>query len=455
MKADLTRDTFDPAKHFTRVLMQQGRVQLDADWNEQSSIVLHYLRTLATDLIGPHGGPGDSFLIGEQKDKDGKIIQYDFSIHRGHYYIGGVLCDNGSVSNKDALDYAKQPWKVDLKPKNSGQAIDYLVYLDAWERLITFAEDDEIREKALQGPDTAARSQVVWQVKVLQLGAGDPKPDADTFLDEKRPRLGKATLRARAILDQTDDEPCSMSPDSRYRGPENQLYRVEIHTGSENGPPTFKWSRDNGSVVFPIRSLQGNVVTLESLGRDQRLSLKPDDWIEIVDDSTALGEGSGVLAQVKQVDRMDMTVVLQHFGSSDQLEYDETSTSRPLLRRWDYQKGDPDRGGARLGKDNALLVREDDWITLEDGVQIKFDADPKTVTDRNQPAVTTGPSWYRAGDYWMIPARVATGDVEWPGPPGLPNPLPPNGVAHYIAPLATVHFATNGDPTIKDARRKF
>jgi hypothetical protein len=57
MKGDFTRDTFDPAKHFTRVLMQQGRVQLDADWNEQGAILLHYLQALATDLIGPFGGP--------------------------------------------------------------------------------------------------------------------------------------------------------------------------------------------------------------------------------------------------------------------------------------------------------------------------------------------------------------------------------------------------------------
>ncbi len=57
MKGDFTRDTFDPLKHFSRVLMQQGRVQIDADWNEQTSILLHYLRTLAADILGPHAGP--------------------------------------------------------------------------------------------------------------------------------------------------------------------------------------------------------------------------------------------------------------------------------------------------------------------------------------------------------------------------------------------------------------
>ena len=38
MKGDFSRLTFDPKKHYRRVLMQQGRVQVDADWNEQEAI---------------------------------------------------------------------------------------------------------------------------------------------------------------------------------------------------------------------------------------------------------------------------------------------------------------------------------------------------------------------------------------------------------------------------------
>src|SRR5215217_8067122 len=45
---------------FTRVLLQQGRVLLDADFNEQVAILLHSIETLATDLIGPHAGPVDN-----------------------------------------------------------------------------------------------------------------------------------------------------------------------------------------------------------------------------------------------------------------------------------------------------------------------------------------------------------------------------------------------------------
>ena len=35
MNGDISRDTFDARKRYAGVVMQQGRVLLDADWNEQ------------------------------------------------------------------------------------------------------------------------------------------------------------------------------------------------------------------------------------------------------------------------------------------------------------------------------------------------------------------------------------------------------------------------------------
>jgi len=59
MKGDFTRRTFRSGNHYRGVLMQQGRVQLDADWNEQLDIQLHHDETTARDVIGSHGGPQD------------------------------------------------------------------------------------------------------------------------------------------------------------------------------------------------------------------------------------------------------------------------------------------------------------------------------------------------------------------------------------------------------------
>ena len=57
MKGDFSRQTFDRTKHYDSVLMQQGRVQLDADWNEQQAIHQHRVETEAQDVIGLSGAP--------------------------------------------------------------------------------------------------------------------------------------------------------------------------------------------------------------------------------------------------------------------------------------------------------------------------------------------------------------------------------------------------------------
>ena len=60
MKGDFSRQTFDADKRYSAVLMQQGRVQLDAEWNEQQEIHQHRAQTGATDTIGPAGPPLDN-----------------------------------------------------------------------------------------------------------------------------------------------------------------------------------------------------------------------------------------------------------------------------------------------------------------------------------------------------------------------------------------------------------
>lgn len=457
MKGDFTRDTFDPTKYFSRVLMQQGRVQLDADWNEQTSILLHYLRTLAKDILGPHAGPASdmgfdiitqdmvetalvSKLNAIESDANRKQIleeqvkKGNAVIGPGRYYVQGIL-----VENYRGILYTEQPGypfndetKLEaLQKLKSG----FLVYLDVWERHVTNVEDDAIREVALGGPDTCTRAQVVWQVKVLLQPAGTNVFNCDavkTLLP-----MGTGKLRARARIDKPPTELCTIPPESRYRGAENHLYRVEIHqVDTSTGGATFKWSRENGSVTFPVRSLAGTTVTLEHLGRDKCLGLAPGNWVEVVDDAIAFGETAGLLARVETVDRDEFTVTLKWpNGVTNLPAYTEADAEakHALLRRWDHA-GDPTKfGGAlQIVEQNATQAG---WINLEDGVQIWF---------------AIGGT-YKAGDYWMIPARTATGDVEWPdelqgdGTPKLDsdgNPIPAaqaaKGPRHYYAPLVLV-----------------
>ena len=43
MKGDFSRGKVTPAKTFTGVITQQGRVQLDGDYNEQTEILRRYI----------------------------------------------------------------------------------------------------------------------------------------------------------------------------------------------------------------------------------------------------------------------------------------------------------------------------------------------------------------------------------------------------------------------------
>jgi hypothetical protein len=504
VKADLSRTTFNRLKHFSRVVAQQGRVQLDADWNEQSSIMLYQLRRLAADVIGPAGGPADNLGF-ELTPLDAAIVSGapDFVIGAGHYYVQGILCEldatwlpaifadpktkvrltdlsvdgrpfrpdqyvglidadpNSKVAPVQArivdIDYGecvltltdisgfiggnpKQPRLQRVttfltQPEGALGKFDKgtsQIYLDVWERLVTFVEDDAIREVALNGPDTSARTKVVWQVGVLP-NDGKACLTPGELRDLLQP-ANRGRLRARVRPGPTDTDPCTIDPDASYRGHENQLYRVEIHRGSANGPPTFKWSRENGAVVFPISSGGGNTLALESLGRDDRFGLAEGDWVEIQDDTSVLANRADPLLRVQSIHRGGRRVVLSGNVPAD---VGKDASKHPLLRRWDQRQGDPAAGGLTLGPDNAALIPssaagQKGWLELEDGVEVQF-VDPHN-------------SIYRTGDFWLIPARVATGDVEWPreAVPGSAEKRSlaklPDGVTHHYASLRVVDW---------------
>ncbi|MEM1280081.1 MAG: DUF6519 domain-containing protein [Cyanobacteria bacterium P01_H01_bin.152] len=491
-RGDFTRDTHNPSKQFLRVFMQQGRVQLDADWNEQSAILLHYLQSLATDLIGPYGGPAENCgfeMISrsslEEADAESELLKRfdeleasdtpNFLMSPGHYYVQGKLCHN-----PDYVFYTQQE-QYPLKEKEKlaeGQL--YLAYLDVWERHITYLEDESelspgIKEVALGKADTTTRSQLVWQVKTISIKeddiSGGDESDEDrgdsnarqAFVNELKTdpsqlqklliaangfKPGTGKLKAQASIPAGPDAstPCIIAPDSRYRGAENQLYRVEIHNSGETGTATFKWSRENGSVIFPIDQIGDNTITLGHLGWDDRSSLKPGDWVELVDDIYELQGLAKSLRQVDSVDTSTLTVKLKETSSpSGSIGLNEKAHA--LLRRWD-QKGKENHPL----QNGVLPVKEGDWIELEDGIRVYF-----APTDQENL-----PNFYTTGDYWLIAARTAIGDVEWPqeSKDGKLEPmaLPPHGIAHYYAPLWLLTVEDSGVISVEsdgDCRCKF
>ena len=87
MYGDFSRLTFNRANSYTAAWSQQGRMQFDADFNEQTAILLDWIRTLATDFMGPAGGT-DSAGFEVTIDGSGEL-----SLSAGHYYVAGIRCE--------------------------------------------------------------------------------------------------------------------------------------------------------------------------------------------------------------------------------------------------------------------------------------------------------------------------------------------------------------------------
>lgn len=523
MKSDISRQTFDPRKHYSRVVMQQGRVQLDADWNEQQDIMLHHIETQARDVIGASGASlaQGGFALTFTPDSS------DLIISPGSLYVDGILCELEEEMAVPALsieagkitlnlpDVDNQPFLADhwaevldadeqhigffkitsaqpdqeqnllilsveqmsfKPPKGDSSELFYnvrpvmtyktqpnyplpdprmsgcpmpdepsdkymfLAYLDVWQRQITALDDPDIREVALGGADTTQRSETIWQVKIIPIEIPS-KELAEAIKQESnekkagrhaehvrkmtrllriltfRPPLSEwnapaPTYTGKLSVRTSDGDG---SDTQGYRGLENQLYHVEVQEGSDDtDTPTFKWARDNGSTVVMGR-VDNHVLTIQGSGQGALLGLQVGQYVELITEDIELHGLPGHLAQIQQIDDITGQITLSSQPPDDLQEV--------KLRLWNGSGTIDDPGNTDTNG----------WIPLENGIEIQF-----------LPVST-----YRSGDYWLIPARTTTGQIDWPHS----APQPPMGVQHHYTRLACL-LHTEANALAQDCRQQ-
>jgi uncharacterized protein DUF6519 len=425
MKGDFSRIRFEKNKHYTAVLEQQGRVDLDADANEQRAIDHTLRETINRDVIGRYGAPEAAPGFEIKIDGD-KIL-----IGPGRYYVNGILCENN-----DWLDYDSQPYFINpaqsasqlLEQLLSAQAGSTLgLVLEVWQRLVTALDDPCLLEPALGQADTTARWQTVWRVtaSINEKSTPNVSPEPGNPIGKLAPCCqvlyeGKSPLHngtmAASVTQAGSDCGCQPIAAAGYQGLENQLYRVEIHTGGDMNTATFKWSRENGSVVAAVTSVGAGspVITVSTLGPDANLGFQAGQWVELIDDTYQFGDEPnqhGLLFQIQSANpaTMQVTTMTPVFG------IDTTKNAR--MRRWD-------QNGATATLDGIPVSSTP--ILLENGIQVEF----------------KGGEFY-PGDYWTIPARTASGQIDWP-PCGVDGDYfqPADYMEICRAPLACVAVRT-------------
>jgi hypothetical protein len=441
-------------------------------------------------VVRDHSGHGHDGQLGAGNPAgQPERLLYDLRVGAGRYYVGGVLCELA-----EEVPFTAQPdYPGATLPRTPGW---YLAYLDVWERFVTAVQDPALREVALGGATTTTRTHTLAQVKLRPLtdeaemridgAALLPPPRSPGSLRARRrssptllgnllyrveihssgwPRGGSHPREAAVPVLAADAAACQVTVArcADDAGPWQAGDRLELFNPAPDGTApapgqlllitgigprpgvatlsafpagvsadglwarrvaTFVWSRDNGSVILPVAQLQGAVAMLQPAEGGQ-LPLRNGDWVALENDPTVLQGVVPTLLQVRSVDRESFEVTL---APPPPAGFDASPAAHPLLRLWN-QSGD-------ALSDGAVPASADGWTDLEAGVQVCFAED--------------GPC--RAGDYWWIPARTYTEDIEWPRDASGPLPLPPAGPEHLRAPLALVHLPTG---EVQDRRRIF
>jgi hypothetical protein len=432
MSGDYTRFTFEPRNDYSGVLKQQGRVDLDADFNECLDIVDRRWRSETIDIMGhcivPMSTP-DAFLVTPTA-----IGAFDIGI--GRMYVDGIQVENhglppleyvadlGELRGTLPVPYSDQPYLPAPLPEPlaANPGTNDLVYLDVWQREVTVLEDPTLREIALGGPDTTTRIQSAWQVRVLQnVGPADCEDTIEAWNDLVAPSAGRLTTSA--VAPPVSDDPCIVSPSGGFRGLENRLYRVEIHsTGPIGGgaPAKFKWSRNNASVASEVTAIpSATQVAVQQVGKDRVLRFDVGTWIEVTDDLREFESQPGHMAQITAIDEANRVLTFAP-AIPGTINFDATDPSRHTrVKRWDQT----------IGVDaNGLLDVIAVPIDIEDGVRVEFTLDPPAGN-------------FRVGDYWAFAARTADGSVE------VLTEAPPRGILHHYCRLGFIHWGANIDTT--------
>lgn len=411
MAGDYTRFTYKPSKRYSGVLMQQGRVQLDADWNEQSALTSERWRVQALDTFGP---AAVSALSAEDAFEVEPLAgpPADLSLGAGRIYVDGLIAetfpsDTVTYSGQTSLFYPQPP-----PLPASGAA---LVYIDVWEREITYVQDADLLEIALGGPDTTTRTQTAWQVKFTTATS-----ECDADLNKLfPPSAGRLTTEENAPPGSND--PCVLSPTGGYRGLENRLYRVEIHSGGGLGTAKFKWSRDNASIVSAVSaiSVSGSqtVLSVSRIGRDNVLRFRKDDWVEVTDDHRELMGEPGEMARVLDTSEAALTITIDRAIPTGSGRAFATSKTEHAARHTRIIRWDQNASINALDAD-GLMTADSAQVQIEDGVFVTFSGGAMN-----------------SGDYWVFAARTADASVE------KLDHAPPRGIIHHYAPLAVISIA--------------
>jgi hypothetical protein len=472
--ADISRFLVQPRKHYVGTRMQQGRVVLDSDFNEEAELDDEERRKSLLDIVGASGSPNEGFLpdlaVGDEVTvqsvsfgADAPVATLDYRLRPGSMYVSGLRFDHEQrtiadrsggdpvVFQRDFLDM-RAP---DAPRPEQGATHTQLSYLHGWTQCVTAIEDEEFRERALGGIDTSVRVRHMARVETREVDNGDDctaaweeirqqiEADSGATFDETGHELrSSARLRLTFVAGEALDPcaPCAPDDVGRYLGAENQAIRIMLA-----GPDRYVWGFDNAAPLYRVEigaAEDGLVpVRMITLPRDEARWPLVNSVVEFLPWGALLENNEKVAAEVGAFLR-----VAEGFNPDEgsfRIAEVDLPQLEPLIRQWDAahpdvaflpNTADPD-GHYFYLRAWHRLDDEDDDVLLDTA-----SGPDNHALLRRQGLLPEFNGSGRAGDFWVVAARPNTPQQITPWNLTQPGGVPPHGPRHVYAPLALVTF---------------
>lgn len=423
MSSDRARNSYDPQRMYRSVVLQQGRVTLEADANEAEQIRADARRAALLDVVGPAGSPDDGFAISVPATG---VNAFDFLIGSGVMYVGGNRLENGDrvarYLGQRQTEWLDHPAGFLAPDPTNTAAFSEMVYLSIAEHEVTGVEDEALREVALGGPDTAARTRLVQRVQRIGVPRGTDCATAFAHLaDELRKRAlrfdpetmqlrstGRLKVEFRPPPVPADD--CKPEAAGGFLGPENQMIRVQIDADGR-----LLWGYDNASSLYRVTITDARTLELAGIPVDQHHQPQADQWVEVLDSAIELDTSAHVAAstgQARQVGSYDPSTRVMTLQTDLVAPVVGGGSRQVFVRVWQNRHPRP--------TSDSDTVELHDLDGASTGLLIRLSGEPAV------------------GDHWTIGVRPNVPQQIFPE--RLTRFQRPDGPRRWVAPLAVVDW---------------
>jgi hypothetical protein len=424
MASDRARISYDPSRAYRGVIAQQGRVTLEADANEAWMIGSEALRRETIDIIGPAGTPDDGYKV------IGAPTVAKVRVGAGTYYLGGWR-----LTLDAPVALGQQPDWLDAPPLDQGK--NALVALLVTEQSVSAVEDQALREVALGGPDSAARSRLLQHFPLIPV-AGDSCATAASIVARQLAGAGiridpvsyellsDARLEVGFVADPAPTDPCTPAAAGGYLGADNQLIRITViaYNARRNGGRLL-WGFNNASILYRVTAAPATprLLTLQGAPIDQEHAPRLNQAVEVLRSRAELKDGGFTPASMadRNFVAADSGFVTTVTAAYD-FDHGTLTLANPLPAEY---VNDP----------NPLFLRLwDSIVPFSGGTPTPLDGTNGVTVTITLPAFSTA---IAARPFWRFAVRPDTPAQVYPIR-FLEAPQPPDGPRQWLGDLAVI-----------------